>query len=79
MRGDHAYITALDHHAVAALTTPQLEHLKKEGESGRRKISHTRATVPCFPTVQAVAITPSLAQLASIRISVFTSPPSFLW
>jgi preprotein translocase subunit SecY len=60
------YITASIIMQLLAVTTPQLEQLKKEGESGRRKISqYTRYGALLFATVQAVAITTGvLAQLA---------------
>src|SRR5688572_30788453 len=60
------YITASIIMQLLAVTTPQLEQLKKEGESGRRKLSqYTRYGALVFATVQAVAITTGvLAQLA---------------
>ena len=60
------YITASIIMQLLTATTPQLEQLKKEGESGRRKISqYTRYGALLFATVQAVAITSGLlAQLA---------------
>jgi len=60
------YITASIIMQLLTATTPQLEQLKKEGESGRRKISqYTRYGALLFASVQAVAIsTGLLAQLA---------------
>ncbi|MES2627078.1 MAG: preprotein translocase subunit SecY [Pseudomonadota bacterium] len=60
------YITASIIMQLLAVTTPQLEQLKKEGESGRRKISqYTRYGALLFATVQAVAMTTGvLAPLA---------------
>ena len=60
------YITASIIMQLLAVTTPQLEQLKKEGEAGRRKISqYTRYGALLFATVQAFAITTGvLAQLA---------------
>ncbi len=60
------YITASIIMQLLTATTPQLEQLKKEGESGRRKLSqYTRYGALMFATVQAVAITTGLlAQLA---------------
>ena len=51
------YITASIIMQLLTATTPQLEQLKKEGESGRRKISqYTRYGALVFATVQAFAI-----------------------
>ncbi|MDY6982498.1 MAG: preprotein translocase subunit SecY, partial [Pseudomonadota bacterium] len=60
------YITASIIVQLLTATTPALEQLKKEGESGRRKLSqYTRYGALFFATVQAVAIsTGLLAQLA---------------
>ena len=60
------YITASIIMQLLTATTPQLEQLKKEGESGRRKISqYTRYASLLFASVQAIAITTGLlAQLA---------------
>src|SRR5690606_15144684 len=60
------YITASIIMQLLTATTPQLEQLKKEGESGRRKISqYTRYLSLLFAAVQAIAITTGLlAQLA---------------
>jgi preprotein translocase subunit SecY len=60
------YITASIIMQLLTATTPQLEQLKKEGESGRRKISqYTRYLSLVFASVQAIAITTGLlAQLA---------------
>lgn len=60
------YITASIIMQLLTATTPQLEQLKKEGESGRRKISqYTRYASLVFASVQAIAITTGLlAQLA---------------
>jgi len=60
------YITASIIMQLLTATTPQLEQLKKEGESGRRKISqYTRYGALLFASIQAVAITTGLlAQLA---------------
>jgi preprotein translocase subunit SecY len=60
------YITASIIMQLLTATTPQLEQLKKEGESGRRKISqYTRYGALVFSTVQALAITTGLlSQLA---------------
>ena len=60
------YITASIIMQLLTATTPQLEQLKKEGESGRRKISqYTRYGALLFASVQAVAITTGLlSQLA---------------
>lgn len=60
------YITASIIMQLLTATTPQLEQLKKEGESGRRKISqYTRYLSLLFAAIQAVAITTGLlAQLA---------------
>ncbi|MDR0779512.1 MAG: preprotein translocase subunit SecY [Pseudomonadales bacterium] len=60
------YITASIIMQLLTATTPSLEQLKKEGESGRRKISqYTRYGALVFATVQAVAIsTGLLSQLA---------------
>lgn len=60
------YITASIIMQLLTATTPQLEQLKKEGESGRRKISqYTRYGALFFASIQAVAITTGLlAQLA---------------
>lgn len=55
------YITASIIMQLLTATMPQLEQLKKEGESGRRKISqYTRYGALLFSTVQAVAITTGL-------------------
>ncbi len=52
------YITASIIMQLLAVTTPQLEQLKKEGESGRRKISqYTRYGALVFALVQAVGLT----------------------
>jgi preprotein translocase subunit SecY len=60
------YITASIITQLLTATTPALEQLKKEGESGRRKLSqYTRYGALFFATVQAIAIsTGLLAQLA---------------
>ena len=60
------YITASIIMQLLTATTPQLEQLKKEGESGRRKISqYTRYGALLFASIQAVAITTGLlSQLA---------------
>jgi preprotein translocase subunit SecY len=60
------YITASIIVQLLTATTPALEQLKKEGESGRRKLSqYTRYGALFFATVQAVAITTGmLAPLA---------------
>jgi len=60
------YITASIIMQLLTATTPQLEQLKKEGESGRRKINqYTRYGALLFASIQAVAITTGLlAQLA---------------
>ncbi len=60
------YITASIIVQLLTATTPALEQLKKEGESGRRKLSqYTRYGTLFLATVQAVAISTSLlAQLA---------------
>ena len=60
------YITASIIMQLLTATTPSLEQLKKEGESGRRKISqYTRYGALLFATVQAIAIsTGLLSQLA---------------
>jgi preprotein translocase subunit SecY len=60
------YITASIIMQLLTATTPHLEQLKKEGESGRRKISqYTRYASLLFASVQAIAITTGLlAQLA---------------
>lgn len=60
------YITASIIVQLLTATTPALEQLKKEGESGRRKLSqYTRYGALFFATVQSVAIsTGLLAQLA---------------
>ncbi|HEY0961657.1 MAG TPA: preprotein translocase subunit SecY [Pseudomonadales bacterium] len=60
------YITASIIVQLLTATTPALEQLKKEGESGRRKLSqYTRYGALFFATVQAIAIsTGLLAQLA---------------
>lgn len=60
------YITASIIMQLLTATTPQLEQLKKEGESGRRKISqYTRYASLLFASIQAIAITTGLlAQLA---------------
>jgi preprotein translocase subunit SecY len=60
------YITASIIMQLLTATTPSLEQLKKEGESGRRKISqYTRYGALVFATVQAIAIsTGLLSQLA---------------
>lgn len=55
------YITASIIMQLLTATTPHLEQLKKEGESGRRKISqYTRYGALCFATLQAFAITTGL-------------------
>jgi preprotein translocase subunit SecY len=55
------YITSSIIMNLLTATTPQLEQLKKEGESGRRKISqYTRYGALLFASVQAVAITTGL-------------------
>jgi preprotein translocase subunit SecY len=47
---------------LLAATTPQLEQLKKEGESGRRKLNqYTRYGTVALATVQAFAMTSGLA------------------
>ncbi|HHX83347.1 MAG TPA: preprotein translocase subunit SecY, partial [Pseudomonadaceae bacterium] len=60
------YITSSIIMQLLTATTPSLEQLKKEGESGRRKISqYTRYGTLLFASVQAVAITTGLlSQLA---------------
>ena len=55
------YITSSIIMQLLTATTPSLEQLKKEGESGRRKISqYTRYGALMFASVQAVAITTGL-------------------
>ena len=55
------YITSSIIMNLLTATTPKLEQLKKEGESGRRKISqYTRYGALLFASVQAVAITTGL-------------------
>jgi len=55
------YITASIIVQLLTATTPALEQLKKEGESGRRKLSqYTRYGALFFATVQAVAISTGL-------------------
>ena len=59
------YITASIITQLLTATTPALEQLKKEGESGRRKLSqYTRYGALFFATVQAIAISTGL--LASV-------------
>ena len=60
------YITASIIMQLLTATTPSLEQLKKEGESGRRKLSqYTRYGALLFASIQAVAITTGLlSQLA---------------
>jgi preprotein translocase subunit SecY len=55
------YITASIITQLLTATTPALEQLKKEGESGRRKLSqYTRYGTLFLATVQAIAISTSL-------------------
>jgi len=55
------YITSSIIMNLLTATTPKLEQLKKEGESGRRKISqYTRYGALLFASIQAVAITTGL-------------------
>ncbi len=62
------YITASIIVQLLTATTPALEQLKKEGESGRRKISqYTRYGTLFLATVQAIAISTSL--LASLAFT----------
>jgi preprotein translocase subunit SecY len=62
------YITASIITQLLTATTPALEQLKKEGESGRRKLSqYTRYGALFFATVQAVAISTGL--LASMAFT----------
>jgi preprotein translocase subunit SecY len=57
----YPYITASIIMQLLTATTPALEQLKKEGESGRRKISqYTRYGALFFATVQAVAMSTGL-------------------
>ncbi|MEY4641943.1 MAG: hypothetical protein RLZZ227_1937 [Pseudomonadota bacterium] len=57
----YPYITASIIMQLLTATTPSLEQLKKEGESGRRKISqYTRYGALFFATVQAVAMSTGL-------------------
>ncbi len=43
--GDHAVYFGVDHYPAADGGSPTLAEIKKEGESGRRKISQYPATV----------------------------------
>ena len=60
--GHHAVHLCIDYHAVDDIVSPQLEQLKKEGESGRRKISqYTRYGTVLLALIQGTGMTVGLA------------------
>jgi preprotein translocase subunit SecY len=84
------YITASIIVQLLTATTPALEQLKKEGESGRRKLSqYTRYGALFFATVQAVAIstgllagmafTPNFSFYFTAIVSLVTGSMFLMW
>jgi len=74
------YISASIIMQLLTSVSPQLEALKKEGESGRKKINqYTRWGTIILAAVQALAITKGLAAMSTGSVSVVPNPDVFFY